>query len=325
MSKHVPILELHHLSVRYGIGKNRTVHAVADIDLQMARGETLGLVGESGCGKSSMARAIIQLPGPSAGKVLFNGEDLTQLKGKRLRQIRPRLQMIFQDSIAALNPRREVGKSIAMPLSVMRQGSPGERLAQARKMMSAVGLDPVLYERRPFQFSGGQCQRLQIARALMSRPDLLICDEPVASLDVSIQAQILNLLESMRRKFKLTLLFISHDMAVVKNVCDRIAVMYLGKICETAPTEILFQRPAHPYTAALIRAIPSPSAARPHTRTKTMTTEVPSPLNPPAGCRFHTRCPSARRRCTISEPRLVDTGAHRQVACHYPQQDTTIQ
>jgi len=325
MNNDEPLLEIHNLIVEFGAGKGRKVHAVSGISFQMTTGETLGLVGESGCGKSSIARAIIQLPRPTSGKVFFRGEDLTRIDSRRLRQLRPRFQMIFQDSIAALNPRRKVRETIAMPLNIIRNGRHADRVSMAREMMTSVGLDPDMHHLRPFQFSGGQCQRIQIARALMTKPELLICDEPVSSLDVSIQAQIINLLENLRTRYGLTMLFISHDMAVVKNICDRVAVMYLGKLCETAPTEDLYRMPAHPYTAALISAIPSRSTDRPAEKRGVKNPEIPSPINPPAGCRFHTRCPGAKTLCAESEPILLDTGQGRQVACHFPLQGTSIQ
>ena len=319
------ILEIKNLIVEYRASKGRMVHAVSDVSFQLARGETLGLVGESGCGKSSVARAIIQLPPPTSGMVLFNGEDLTKINGKSLRQVRPQLQMIFQDSISALNPRRKIGNAIAMPLKIIDQGRSAERESVARKMMTAVGLDPETFERLPFQLSGGQCQRVQIARSLITNPALLICDEPVSSLDVSIQAQIINLLENLRTQYSLTMLFISHDMAVVKNVCDRVAVMYLGKLCELATTEDLYRMPAHPYTRALINAIPAKTSHHPETKVHLKNAELPSPINPPSGCRFHTRCPSAMPLCSESEPILINTGQDRQIACHYPLQDTSTQ
>ena len=318
MSSSEPILEIQNLTVEFRAGKGRKVHAVSGVSLQMTKGETLGLVGESGCGKSSVARAIIQLPRPTSGKILFYGEDLTQASNKRLRQLRPQFQMIFQDSISALNPRRKIGDTIVMPLNIKRSGKPAERIAKARDMMSAVGLDPESYNRRPFQISGGQCQRVQIARALMTKPPLLICDEPVSSLDVSIQAQIINLLEELRTRYELTMLFISHDMAVVKNVCDRVAVMYLGRLCEIAQTEDLYRMPAHPYTAALIDAIPSQRNGEQTKKVSIKDTEIPSPLNPPNGCRFHTRCPKAQSLCSDSAPVLVKTEKDRLVACHFP-------
>jgi peptide/nickel transport system ATP-binding protein len=312
------MLEIQHLIVEYQANKGRTVHAVSDIGFQLVRGETLGLVGESGCGKSSVARAIIQLPPPTSGTVLFKGKDLTKVDGKRLRQVRPQLQMIFQDSISALNPRREIGNSIAMPLKIIRKGSPVEQKSTAREMMTTVGLDPETFNRLPFQLSAGQCQRVQIARSLITKPALLICDEPVASLDVSIRAQIINLLERLRTQYKLTMLFISHDMAVVKNVCDRVAVMYLGKLCEIARTQDLYRMPAHPYTRTLINAIPAKPANASMKKTNLRIVELPSPINPPSGCRFHTRCPKVRPLCFRSEPFLQKTENGRMVACHFP-------
>ena len=315
------MLDIQGINVVFGSGRGGKVHAVSNVSFQMIKGETLGLVGESSCGKSSVARAIIQLPRPASGRVFFDGEDLTRVNKTRLRQLRPRFQMIFQDSISALNPRRKVGRTITMPLHITRKWSRKDRNTMAREMMRSVGLDPETINLRPFQFSGGQCQRIQIARALITKPELLICDEPVSSLDVSIQAQIINLLESMRSRYGLTMLFISHDMAVVKNVCDRVAVMYLGKLCETAHTKALYHSPAHPYTVTLLSAIPAQGGSLPFPKLKVKSTEIPSPLNPPPGCRFHTRCPFARQRCTTDEPAMRQAGSGRQVACHYPLQD----
>ena len=313
-----PILEVLDLAVSFDVGRNRRLEAVCAVSLDLKKGETLGLVGESGCGKSSLARAVIQLPRPAAGQVRFHGEDLTQVSAKRLKQLRPRLQMIFQDSVAALNPRRKVGETIAMPIAIAGNGHRNDRRVKARAMMQAVGLDPDAFDRRPFQFSGGQCQRIQLARALMARPEILICDEPVSSLDVSIQAQILNLLEKMRIRFGLSMLFISHDMAVVNHVADRVAVMYLGHICETAPTVTLFRAPAHPYTVALIAAIPSPQAGFRRKCMALRVTDAPSAIEPPPGCRFHPRCPSARKVCSELAPQLTELAPQRRVACHFP-------
>lgn len=312
------ILDIANLVVTFDGRRGKRVHAVSDVSFQIDAGKTLGLVGESGCGKSSIARAVMQLPPPASGSVLFCGEDLTQIDRDRLRRLRPEFQMIFQDSVSALNPRRKVGETIAMPLRMAGGVSRKERIEKAREMMSAVGLNPALFDHRPFQFSGGQCQRIQIARALMTEPRLLICDEPVSSLDVSIQAQILNLLERLRTNYGLTMLLISHDMAVVKNVCDQVAVMYLGKLCELAPTEALYRQPAHPYTAVLISAIPSLDACRAFSRVKPTSAEMPSPIDPPSGCRFHTRCPQARPRCGKMAPSFQKIAAGRRVACHFP-------
>lgn len=319
------LLSVENLVVEFPIGRRSKIHAVSGVSIQVDSGETLGLVGESGCGKSTLARAIVQLQKPTAGKIWFDGEDLTLCNGKQLRQLRPHIQMIFQDATASLNPGRGVGVTIAEPLRVAGGIHRTERLRMAREMMREVGLDSDNYfNQRPFEFSGGQCQRISIARALITKPKLLICDEPVSSLDVSIQAQILNLLEKLRLCYTLTILFISHDMAVVKNVCDRVAVMYLGKLCETAPTEELFRMPAHPYTAALISAIPSPGVNFPVGKVRPTSSEIPSPINPPSGCRFHTRCPGAQPLCSESEPILLEAGQGRQVACHFPLQDASI-
>ena len=307
------------LVVEFYIGRRSKIHAVSDVSFQIDRGETLGLVGESGCGKSTVARAIVQLQKPTSGEVWFQGKNLARCKGKSLRQQRSNFQMIFQDATASLNPGRKVGKSVAEPLRVNNDTDRAERFQMTRKMMKEVGLDPSrTYDRRPFEFSGGQCQRISIARALITRPKLLICDEPVSSLDVSVQAQILNLLEKMKVRFGLTMLFISHDLSVVKNISDRVAVMYLGKLCEIGPSESLYQTPQHPYTDALLASIPEPDPTRPLKSTHLKDIEIPSPTNPPSGCRFRTRCPKAMPRCSDIEPTLIETEPGRMVACHYP-------
>jgi peptide/nickel transport system ATP-binding protein len=262
---------------------------------------------------------MIGLQKPTRGEVRFDGQVLASRGKKRLRKIRQKMQMIFQDAGASLNPARGVGKSIAEPLRV-RGGVPAPmRAALARELMMEVGLNPDRdFHKRPFEFSGGQCQRISIARALIAKPHLLICDEPVSSLDVSVQAQILNLLEDIKTRHGLTLFFISHDLAVVKNICDRVAVMYLGKLCEVADSRSLFGAPRHPYTAALLAAIPKPSMNRGHSPDRIESLELPSPVTPPSGCRFHTRCPKVRERCIEREPELTVTPAGRQLACHFP-------
>src|SRR5216117_2009849 len=271
-----PLLEVKNLVVEYGFG-GKTVHAVSGVSLQIARGETLGLVGESGCGKSTLGRAVLQLRRPTAGRVLFDGHDLTTMHGDALRLMRRRVQLIFQDPIASLNPRRKIGDIVAEPLVISGVKDPVRRKELVYEVLSAVGLDPTLVVGRlPHEFSGGQCQRICIARALILNPEFIVCDEPVSALDVSIRAQILNLLEEMKGRFGLTLLFIAHDLAVVKAVSDRVAVMYLGRLCEVGPSEQLFATPAHPYTALLIEAIPVPDpdvrpaesvpVGRPHVR-----------------------------------------------------------
>ncbi len=311
------LLELHSLVVEFALG-NKTVYAVSDVSLSVARGETLGLVGESGCGKSTLGRAVLQLRRPTAGTVIFDGTDLTRLGGEAMRRMRRRLQLIFQDPIASLNPRRRIGDIVAEPLLINGVTDRAERDRRVREVLGAVGLDPDLtMGRLPHEFSGGQCQRICIARALILEPELVICDEPVSALDVSIRAQILNLLEDMKRRYGLTLLFIAHDLAVVKAVSDRIAVMYLGRLCEVGPTEMLFARPAHPYTRLLLDAIPVPDpAVKPALNVPVG--EPPSPIAPPSGCRFRTRCARADTLCAQQMPQLRPVAGAQFVACHHP-------
>ena len=312
-----PLLAIDDLTVEYDVG-GKTLSAVAGVSLTVGKGETLGLVGESGCGKSTLGRAVLQLRRPTGGKVTFDGTELTTLGGEAMRLMRRRLQLIFQDPIASLNPRRCIGDIIAEPLVIAGMTDKAERLRRVREVMVAVGLDPDnAVGRLPHEFSGGQCQRICIARALILEPELVICDEPVSALDVSIRAQILNLLEEMKRRYGLTLLFIAHDLAVVKAVSDRIAVMYLGKLCEVGPTERLFAQPAHPYTALLLEAIPVPDpTVRP--AANVAVGEPPSPLAPPSGCRFRTRCPRADARCAAEVPELREIGEGQFAACHHP-------
>jgi peptide/nickel transport system ATP-binding protein len=312
-----PLLRVENLVVEYVIG-GKTLHAVSGVSFAVARGETLGLVGESGCGKSTLARAILQLSKVTSGQVLFDGVDLTAMHGAALRSMRRRLQIIFQDPIASLNPRRRIADIIAEPLLIAGVTDKAEREARIRKVLTAVGLDPSLTMGRfAHEFSGGQCQRICIARALILEPALIVCDEPVSSLDVSIRAQIINLLEDMKARYGLTLLFIAHDLAVVKAVSDRVAVMYLGKLCEVAPTEQIFRNPSHPYTALLLEAIPrpDPDATVP---ASVPVGEPPSPITPPSGCRFRTRCARADRRCSEEEPAIREVAPHQFVACHFP-------
>ncbi|MCA6121075.1 ATP-binding cassette domain-containing protein [Bradyrhizobium sp. WSM 1704] len=311
-----PLLKVENLVVEYSVG-GKTIHAVSDVSLDIARGETLGLVGESGCGKSTLGRAVLQLRQAVSGKVLFDGHDLTALRGETLRQMRRRAQLIFQDPIASLNPRRRIGDIVAEPLVIAGVRDPEERRRRVNEVLSAVGLDPALVSGRlPHEFSGGQCQRICIARALVLNPEFVICDEPVSALDVSIRAQILNLLEEMKARYGLTLLFIAHDLAVVKAVSDRVAVMYLGRLCEVGPSEQLFARPAHPYTALLIEAIPVPDPDVRPTQSVPVG-EPPSPIAPPSGCRFRTRCPRADARCAAEVPELRLVAPGQLAACHH--------
>ncbi len=312
-----PLLRVEDLHVSFTKGK-ATVQAVAGISFGIDRGETLGLVGESGCGKSTTGRAVIQVEKPTSGKVTFGELELTALDRSDLRTLRTRVQMIFQDPVSSLNPRRRVRDIVAEPLNIWRIGTKEERRDKADAMLDSVGIDPVLSGgRRPREFSGGQCQRISIARALVLQPQLLVCDEIVSALDVSVQAQILNLLEDLKRQYNLTILFIAHDLAVVKNVSDRVAVMYLGRLCEIAPSDVLYQAPAHHYTDALLSAAvePDPDA----TRTQVVLAgEPPSPINPPSGCRFRTRCPRAEPRCAEEVPELRTIAPGHEVACHFP-------
>jgi peptide/nickel transport system ATP-binding protein len=312
------LLHVEHLLVDFPVGRHGLkVHAVSDVSLDIAEGETLGLVGESGCGKSTTGRAIMQLPPPTGGNVVFEGQDLTALKGEALRRLRPRIQMIFQDPISSLNPRRKVAEIVAEGLEIWKIGDDASRTAKVDEVLDAVGLDPAASrDRRPHEFSGGQCQRISIARAVVTEPKLIICDEPVSALDVSVQAQILNLLQEMKDRYGLTLVFIAHDLAVVKNVSDRIAVMYLGKLCEVGPPDQIYESPTHPYTAALLAAIP---VADPEVSTrKALGGEVPSPVAPPSGCRFRTRCPKAQERCAEEEPEIREIRPGQFAACHFP-------
>ena len=312
------VLSVENLVVEFKVGRHETVKAVSGISFDVLRGETLGIVGESGCGKSTTGRAIMQIDRPTSGAVVFEGDDLTELSGEALRRARTKVQMIFQDPISSLNPRRTVRNSVLEPLDIWKRGTKEERAALVDDLLESVGIDPErAAESKPHQFSGGQCQRISVARALVLDPTLIICDEPVSALDVSVQAQVLNLLEELKQRYGLTLVFIAHDLAVVKNISDRVAVMYLGKICEVAPSDDLYARPAHPYTNLLVDSIPVPDPDADHSISDSIG-EPPSPVDPPSGCRFHPRCPNADQLCIDEEPQLRSIGDDHFVACHHP-------
>ena len=312
------VLTVRDLTVEFRVAKDKIVKAVSGLSFDVVRGETLAIVGESGCGKTTLARAILQLPPPNSGEVVFDSTDLTQLPKENLRSARTSMQMIFQDPISSLNPRMTVHQLLDEPLEIWDRGTRAERDERINKLLFSVGLEPdLVLNRRSYEFSGGQCQRISIARALALDPRMLICDEPVSALDVSIQAQILNLLLSMKETFGLTMLFISHDLAVVKAISTRVMVMYLGKICEVAPPDVLYSKPAHHYTRALLNSVPIPDPTK-QTRTELLQGEPPSPMNPPSGCRFRTRCAGASALCAEQEPQLREVSPGQFVACHHP-------
>lgn len=312
------VLTVRDLTVEFKISKDKVVKAVSGLSFDVVKGETLAVVGESGCGKTTLARAILQLPPPNSGEVIFNGTDLTSLPKENLRSARTSMQMIFQDPISSLDPRMTVQQLIDEPLEIWGRGTREERNERINTLLNNVGLEPeIVLNRRSYEFSGGQCQRISIARALALDPRMLICDEPVSALDVSIQAQILNLLQDMKDQFGLTMVFISHDLAVVKAVSDRVMVMYLGKICEIAAPEALYSKPAHHYTKALLDSVPIADPTR-QRKTELLQGEPPSPMNPPTGCRFRTRCAAATLLCAEQEPQLREVSPGQFVACHHP-------
>jgi len=316
-----PILAAEHVAKHYplkGAGFSRRrgrVLAVADVSLSVAAGEVFGLVGESGCGKSTLGRALLRLEDPTAGRVLFNGEDIAAFDPPRLKQFRREAQIIYQDPYSSLNPRRQIGDLVAEPLDIHRVGTPAERQERAAWLLKVVGLLPEHARRYPHEFSGGQRQRIVIARALALNPMLLLADEPVSALDVSIQAQVINLLKELQSQFNLTYLFISHDLSLVEYISDRVAVMYLGRLVELASKQELYREPLHPYTQALLSAAPVPDPRAPKNRIL-LTGDVPSPVHPPAGCSFHPRCRESREICRSDPPAFRELSPGRFVACH---------
>ena len=312
------LLRAEHLVKEFPV-RGGIVHAVSDVSFSIEKGETLGLVGESGCGKSTLGKLLIDLLPLTSGRVTFNGADLTALKGAAKREARRGMQMIFQDPYASLDPRMSVGQIIMEPLTAHKIGANRrERQDIVRELMRQVGIRPEFYIRYPHQFSGGQRQRIGIARALALNPELIICDEPVSALDVSIQAQILNLLGDLQQQRGLTYLFISHDLNVVRYLSDRVIVMFLGQMCELADTEALYAAPRHPYTRFLLESVPQPDPTLRDADRAILTGEVSSPVNPPAGCRFHPRCPYADDRCRREHPALAELAPGHFCACHHP-------
>jgi oligopeptide transport system ATP-binding protein len=325
-----PMLEVEHLvkhfPIRYGVLIDREVgrvRAVDDVSFTLEEGETLGLVGESGCGKSTLCRTILRLIEPTSGSVRFRGQEIADASRREIQPLRRAMQIIFQDPYASLNPRKRVGQIVGDPLEIHGVASGTERRRKVQELLELVGLGPEHYNRYPHEFSGGQRQRIGIARALALKPEMIIADEPVSALDVSIQAQIINLLDDLQEEFSLTLIFVAHDLGVIRHVSERIAVMYLGKIVEMGPAKEIYGRPIHPYTVALLSAVPIPDPRENEAREPlVLEGDVPSAADPPPACRFHTRCPWATEICSRVEPPLVDYGSGHLAACHHPRNVT---
>jgi oligopeptide/dipeptide ABC transporter ATP-binding protein len=321
LEKHFPITRGVILQKQIG-----AVRAVDGVSFDVRRGETLGIVGETGCGKSTTARLMLRLLDPTGGSVSFEGEDISHVGGAQLKALRREMQMIFQDPYSSLNPRKTVGTIIGDPFLIHGlEGDSASRKRAVQELMERVGLNPEHYNRHPHEFSGGQRQRIGVARALALKPKLIVADEPVSALDVSIQAQILNLLSELQRELGITLVFIAHDLSVVRHMCDRVAVMYLGKVVELADAAELYRHPRHPYTGALLSAVPVPDPRRAGPRPQVLSGDVPSPTNPPPACRFHTRCPKVQARCREDEPPLEAKGEEGTLAaCHFPLTDEEV-
>ncbi len=317
------LLEVRHLVQEFvlrdfGGAKGGVLQAVSDVSFELHGGETLSIVGETGSGKSTLARSVIQAPPPKHGEVIFQGQDLVGLPRRALKSVRRNIQMVFQDPFTSLDPRWPTARIVEEPLIAYAIGTRQQRQERVRELLDLVGLDPSRYgTRHPRELSGGQCQRVAVARALALEPKLILCDEPVSSLDVLVQAQVLNLLEKLRSELSLSYLFIAHDLALVKQVSDRVAVMYLGKFCEIGPVREIYRQPLHPYTLALLNSIPDPAAAKP-AASSVISGELPSPLDPPSGCRFRTRCPRAQERCAAEVPQMRALSDGHLVACHFP-------